>query len=194
MTLQHQRTAPWSLRDFVVLGAIAVVFGFLFLQWVPVWLAARALGPVAQELAFGFWFIGGLLGAFIIRKPGAAILGEFTAALAEILFGSPVGIPLLVTGLVQGLGAELVFALYRYNRYTLSTAVIAGVAAAVVAIPWNWWRLAYFGLAPGLQVVLLGARVVSGAVLGGLLSYLLAEALARTGVLANFPIGRSHIR
>jgi energy-coupling factor transport system substrate-specific component len=191
MTMQ-QRTAPWSLRDFVVLGAIAVVFGFLFLQWVPVWLAVRAFGPVAQELMFGFWFVGGILSALIIRKPGAAILGEFAAALAEVLFGSPVGIPLLVTGLVQGLGAELVFALYRYKRYTLWTAVLAGAVAAVVALPWNWWRLAYFALAPALQLVLLGARVVSGAVLGGVGSHILAQALARTGVLANFPIGRSH--
>ena len=60
MTVQ-QRNAAWSLRDLVVVGAIAVVFGFLFLQWVPAWLAVRALGPVAQELMFGFWFVAGIL-------------------------------------------------------------------------------------------------------------------------------------
>ena len=190
MALQR-RAEGWTLRDLVVVGAIAVVFGYLFLQWVPVWLAAKVLGPVGQELAFGFWFIAGILSALIIRKPGAAILGEFTAALAEVLFGSPVGVPLLITGVAQGLGTELVFALFGYRRYTPGTVMLAGAVAAVIALPWNWFRLAYFRLDPSFLVVLLGIRIISGAVLGGLLAYLIAEALVRTGVLANFPIGRA---
>jgi energy-coupling factor transport system substrate-specific component len=190
----QRRAESWTLRDLVVVGAIAVVFGYLFLQWVPVWLVARALGPVGQELAFGFWFIAGILSAFIIRKPGAAILGEFTAALAEVLFGSPVGIPLLITGLAQGIGAELIFALFKYRRYTPGTIMLAGAVAAVIALPWNWFRLAYFQLAPSFLVLLLGIRIISGAVLGGLLAYLIGEALARTGVLANFPVGRARTR
>ncbi len=193
MTLQR-RAESWTLRDLVVLGAIAVVFGYLFLQWVPVWLAAKALGQVGQELAFGFWFIAGILSALIIRKPGAAILGEFTAALAEVLFGSPVGIPLLITGLAQGIGAELTFALFGYRRYTPGTIMLAGAVAAVIALPWNWFRLAYFQLASNFLVLLLGIRIISGAVLGGLLAYLIAEALVRTGVLANFPVGRGRAR
>lgn len=193
MALQ-QRAESWTLRDLVGVGAIAVVFGYLFLQWVPVWLAARVLGPVGQELAFGFWFIAGILSALIIRKPGAAILGEFTAALAEVLFGSPVGIPLLITGLAQGIGAELVFALFKYRRYTPGTIMVAGAVAAVIALPWNWFRLAYFQLAPSFLVLLLGIRIISGAVVGGLLAYLIVEALARTGVLANFPVGRARTR
>jgi energy-coupling factor transport system substrate-specific component len=177
-----------------VTGAIAVVFGYLFLQWVPVWLAAKALGQVGQEMAFGFWFLAGILSAIIIRKPGAAILGEFTAALAEVLFGSPVGVPLLITGLVQGLGAELTFAVFGYRRYTPGTVMVAGAVAGVVALPWNWFRLAYFKLDPGFLVLLLGIRIISGAVLGGLLAYVIAKALVRTGVLANFPIGRARVQ
>jgi energy-coupling factor transport system substrate-specific component len=178
----------------VVTGAIAVVFGFLFLQWVPIWLAAKALGQVGQEMAFGFWFLAGILSAIIIRKPGAAILGEFTAAFAEVLFGSPVGVPLLITGLVQGLGAELTFAVFGYRRYTPGAVMVAGAVAGVIALPWNWFRLAYFQLDPRFLVLLLGIRIISGAVLGGLLAYFIAKALVRTGVLANFPIGRAHVR
>lgn len=193
MEQPQQRTAGWTLRDLVVVGAIAVVFGFLFLQWVPLWLAAKVAGPVGQELAFGFWFVAGILSAIIIGKPGAALLGEFMAALAEVLFGSPVGVPLLITGLAQGLGAELTFAIFGYRRYTLPTTMLAGAAAAVIALPWNWFRLAYFRLDPGFLVLLLAIRIISGAVLGGLLAHVIAKALARTGVLANFPIGRGRI-
>jgi len=190
----QQRVESWSLRDLVAVGGIAVVFGFLYLQWVPVWLVVRALGPIGQELLFGFWFMAGILSAIVIRKPGAALAGEFAAALAEVLFGSPVGVPLLITGLAQGIGAELAFALFRYRRYTVGTAMLAGTVAAVIATPWNWFRLAYFKLDPSLLVVLFGTRIISGALLGGLVAYILAEALARTGVLANFPIGRARAR
>jgi energy-coupling factor transport system substrate-specific component len=69
--------------------------------------------------------------------------------------------------------------------------LLAGAVAALVALPWNWFRLGYFALDPGFLVVLLVVRLLSGVVWGGLLSTLLAEALARTGVLNSFAIGRS---
>jgi energy-coupling factor transport system substrate-specific component len=183
---------PWTLRDFVVLGAIGLVFGFLFLQWVPIWLAARATGPIAQEMLFGFWFVGGILGGYIVRKPGAAILGEVATAFFQVfLFGSPAGVLLLVTGLMQGLGPELVYGLSGYRRWSLPVVVMAGVAAAVVALPWNWYRLNYFALDPALLAIMAASRIVSGILFGGWVSWLVARALLRAGVLQNFAAGRA---
>jgi len=59
-----------------------------------------------------------------------------------------------------------------------------------VALPWNWYRLGYFQLEPGLLVALLIVRLLSGAILSGLLSKVIGDALARTGVLSNFALGR----
>jgi energy-coupling factor transport system substrate-specific component len=176
----------------VLVAVLAVVFGFLYMQWLPLYLAARVvLVQVGQEAVFGFWFIAGLLAAYIIRKPGVALIGETLAALAEILFGAPAGPILLVTGIMQGLGAEIVFAATRYRRWDLLTMLLAGAVAALVALPWNWFRLGYFALDPGFLVVLLVVRLLSGVIWGGLISTLLGEALARTGVLNSFAIGRS---
>jgi energy-coupling factor transport system substrate-specific component len=186
----HPNTG-WTTRDAVLVAVLAVIFGFLYIQWTPVWLAAAGLGAqVGQEAAFGFWLIAGVLASYIIRKPGAALIGEFLAALAEVIFGAPAGTPLLITGLMQGIGVEIVFGVRRWQDYSLTTMILAGAVGMLVALPWNWFRLGYFQLAPGYQLLLLIVRLLSGAIISGLLSKLIGDALARTGVLSNFAIGR----
>lgn len=186
------RVRGWTTRDAVLVAVLAVVFGFLYIQWVPLWVAVRALGAqVGQEALFGFWLAAGVLASYIVRRPGAALSGEFLAALAEVLFGSAAGTPLLITGIVQGLGAECVFGARRWRDYSLVTVLLAGAVTALVALPWNWYRLGYFTLNPGFLLVLVVVRLLSGALLGGLFPKLLGDALARTGVLAGFALGRA---
>jgi energy-coupling factor transport system substrate-specific component len=181
----------WTTRDAVLVAVLAVIFGFLYMQWVPVWLAAAGLGAqIGQEAVFGFWLIAGILASYIIRRPGAALVGEFLAAMAEVLFGAAAGTPLLVTGIMQGLGAEIVFGVRRWKDYSLTTMMVAGAVGMLVALPWNWFRLGYFQLEPGYLVVLFIVRVLSGAIISGLVSKLIGDALARTGVLSSFAIGR----
>lgn len=180
----------WTTRDAVLVAVLAVVFGFLYMQWLPLWSAARLWAQPGQEALFGFWLAAGVLASYIVRRPGAALVGEFLAALAEVIFGAAAGAPLLITGIMQGLGAELVFGAREWRDYRLGTVLLAGAMAGVVAIPWNWMRLGYFELTPGFLVVLFLVRVLSGALLGGLFPKLLGDALARTGVLSSFALGR----
>src|SRR5262249_5463183 len=49
----------------------------------------------------------------------------------------------------------------------------------------------YFQLNIGFLVVLLVVRLLSGAILSGLLAKVIGDALARTGVLSNFALGRA---
>ena len=181
----------WTTRDAVLVAVLAVVFGFLYIQWTALWVAIGGVAAqVGQEALFGFWLIAGVLASYIVRRPGAALVGEFLAALAEVLFGATAGPPLLITGIMQGLGAEIVFGARRWQDYSLATVMLAGAAAMLVALPWNWYRLGYFQLNIGFLVVLLIVRLISGAVLSGLLAKVIGDALARAGVLSNFAIGR----
>lgn len=189
---RSEKSRGWSTRDAVLVAVLAVVFGFLYMQWLPVWLLARGVGAqVGQEALFGFWLAGGVLSAYIIRRPGAALVGEFMASLAEVLFGAAAGTPLLITGVMQGLGAEAVFGLRRWRSFSTVTVLIAGAVTALVALPWNWYRLGYFELDQRFLLLLGVVRILSGAVLGGLFPKLLGDALARTGVLSGFAIGRT---
>ncbi len=182
-------TRGWTLREILIVAVLGAVFGVLYLAWVQVWLIAQAIfGAVTMDVVMGFWFIVSIIAAAIIRKPGAALLSEVLAALVQVLLGSPAGLLLLVTGLVQGAGAEAVFAATRWKNYRLPVLMLAGVGAAIASFAYTWVRFDYGALAPGLLITMFALRCLSGAILGGLAGHLVVEALYKTGVLSGLKI------
>jgi energy-coupling factor transport system substrate-specific component len=165
----------WRTVDIVVAAAIAVAFGVVFQAWNLLWNALNAAFvafPPGQGFMYGMWLVPAVLGGLIIRKPGASIFCEFVAALVSVLVGAPWASVLLLYGLVQGAGAEIVFAAMRYRRFTLPISILAGALAAV-----------------GSAVLDIVLYFVAGAG-----SWFLVRALAATGVLAPFAAGREHAR
>ncbi len=184
-------TAVWTLRETLVFAVLGAAFGVLYLGWVQVWLILQAIvGAVTMDVVMGCWFIVSIVAAAVIRKPGVALVSEVLAAVLQILLGSPAGLILLLTGFVQGAGAEAVFAATRHRRWGLPVLMAAGVGAAVASFAYTWVRFDYGSLAPGLLVVMFVLRCTSGALLGGLLGRVIVKALYRTGVLAGFAIAR----
>ena len=184
----------WRTQDFVLLAILAVVFGAIYWAWLQPYLWIDGIAAqFGQELLFGLWFVSGLLGGYIIRRPGAAFLSETLAAFAEVLLGAPAGPILIVTGFMQALGPELTFAATGYRRWGWGTMAIAGAAAGIVALPWNWLRLGYFALDPGLMAGLFVTRIIAG-ILAGLLAKLIGDLVAATGSLNYFALGRERVR
>ncbi|MBM4363638.1 MAG: ECF transporter S component [Deltaproteobacteria bacterium] len=186
--------AAWRTQDYVLVAVLAVVFGAVYWAWLQpyLWIGPIAAQPGA-ELFFSVWFVGGLLAGYVIRKPGAAFLAETLGAACEVLLGAPAGPILVVTGMMQALGAELVFAATGYRRWGMGTLLVAGAVTAIVALPWNWFRLGYFALSPDFLVLLFGVRVLSGA-LAGFAAKVLGDVLAATGSLNQFALGRERMR
>ncbi len=186
--------SAWRTQDVVLLAVLSVVFGAIYWAWLQpyLWIGPIAAQPGAEAL-FGVWFVAGLLGGYIIRRPGAALLGQTLTSVAEVLLGAPAGPILVVTGMMEAIGAELVFAVTGYRRWGPLTMIVAGVAAALVALPWNWFRLGYFALDPSLLALLLGIRIMSGGA-AGLVSKTLGDLLAATGSLNQFALGRERVR
>lgn len=184
-------TSVWTLRETLIVTVLGAVFGVLYLGWVQVWLVLQAIfGAVAMDVVMGFWFIVSIIAASIIRKPGVALFSEVLAAAVQILLGSPAGLLLLLTGFVQGFGAEVVFAANRYRRWSLAVLMTAGVGSALTSFAYTWVRFDYGSLAPSLLVVMFVLRCISGALLGGLLGHSIVQTLYRTGVLAGLRIDR----
>ncbi|MBL5812493.1 ECF transporter S component [Bacillus sporothermodurans] len=103
--------SKWSLREIVVMSVLGIVFAIVYLLFTQVGnIFFGLVGPIGYEPIFGIWFIVSIIVANIIRKPGAAFLSETIAAFVEILIGNAVGPRLLISGMIQGLGAEVVFA------------------------------------------------------------------------------------
>jgi energy-coupling factor transport system substrate-specific component len=187
--MRHQ--SVWTLRETLIVAVLGAVFGVLYLGWVQVWLVLQAIfGPVTMDVVMGFWFIVSIIAAAIIRKPGVALVSEVMAAAVQVLIGSPAGLVLLLTGLVQGAGAEVVFAATRWRRYSLPVLMASGMGAAVFSFVYTWFRFDYGSLAPGLLAAMFVLRLASGALLGGLLGHVIVRALYRTGVLAGLAIDR----
>lgn len=182
----------WSLREILIVTVLGAVFAVLYLGWVQIWLVAQAIfGSMTMDVVMGFWFIASIVAASIIRKPGAAFAAEMLAAAVQVLLGSPAGLLLLVTGAVQGAGAEIVFAATRWRDYSLPTLMAAGVGAAIFSFAYTWVRFDYGALEPTILLAMFLLRCISGALLGGLAGHLVVEALYRTGVLSGLAIDRA---
>jgi len=121
---------------------------------------------------------------FIVRRPGAALVGEVLAAALESLITSW-GLTALLWGAVQGVGAELVFLLFRYRRFDALTLILAGALSGLFSWGLDFVYSSYWTLTPWVWLVQIVAVLVSGIVLAGLLSLVLGKALIKTGVLRN---------
>ncbi|WP_242684973.1 ECF transporter S component [Microbacterium sp. SD291] len=183
----------WRVVDIVVASVIAVACAAIFLLWNVGYEAPSSLLtpllPGVQALVNGPWLIAGVLGGLIIRKPGAALYTELVAAIISALVGNVWGPLTIVSGLVQGLGAELVFLLFLYGVWRLPVAILAG-AAAGVACGINDMILWYAGADALFTSVYIASSTISGAVIAGLGAWLIARGLAATGALSRFAAGR----
>ena len=181
--------------DLVTIASLGVAFGVVFWAWGKLYgvldLAATIGYPPAGALLGGGWLIAGVVGGLIIRRPGAAFGTELIAAALSmfVLGGTEWGFTVLLSGLVQGIGAEAAFLLFGYRAFGPVVAVLSGMLSAACAAFYEWnyyysdWELPY-------KLAHLGFFAISGAVIAGVLGWTLVRSLAAAGVLDAFPAGR----
>ncbi len=185
----------WELRDVILMAILGVVFSAVYLAVFQAGLAlstaltASGFSAFGFELIYGVWFMAATLAAYIIRKPGAALITEVLASAIELLMGNSGGITVVLTGLIQGVGAEMVFALFRYKKWDLTSMSLSAMCAAVFIFCYELYYLNYIALAPALLIAQLLVRFVSAVVFSGVICKLAADGLARTGVLKSYPLG-----
>ena len=186
--------ARWRTRDILVAAVIGVAFGVAFWFWgAYVWGWSEpffeAFKP-AQYVISGVWLMPAVIAPLIVRKPGAALFAEIVAATVSALIGTQWGLDVLLSGFVQGAGAELVFAFGLYRAWGPLAAVLAGVGAsfgeALHDLP-IYFPSDQFGL--DFQAGIVTAMVASGTVIAGLGGWYLVRALRKAGVLESFAPG-----
>jgi energy-coupling factor transport system permease protein len=186
----------WTTRELVVAAVLAVAVGVIFWAWGLLYSSVFTLIPFPfSYVTVGLWMVGGLLVPYVIRRPGAALLGELVAAFVSMAMGNQWGILTMASGLVQGVGAEIVFAGYRWRRFDGVALYGAAALAGAFSILLDTFVYSYYASyswgSIGLAAVLI---VISSVVLGGGLSQLLGEALAKTGVLSGLAIGSGRVK
>lgn len=187
----------WRAIDLISAAMIAVAFGVVFwafdtFVYPAVTLVASGFPP-AGELALGVWLIPAVLGALIVRRPGAAVLTEMIAANIELLLGNQWGVGVLLSGFLQGVGVEIVFAILLWRSFGLTAAIGGGMLSAALEIAcYEWWAYVPSYSWPW-KLVYLVAGIVSGGVIAGAGGWALTRALARSGALNAFPAGQEHL-
>jgi len=188
---EMSQPAGWRTVDIVVAAVIAVAFGVVFWAWnvLTVPLFSGQVNPLAY-LVSGVWLVPGVLAMLVIRKPGAALFAEVVAAVVSALLGSTWGLDTVLSGAVQGAGAELVFAVFFYRSFGVPVALLGGAGAAIG----EWLHdmpIYYAQTAFSVQLAYGFFMLISAMAIAGFGSWILVRALAQTGVLAPFPSGRS---
>jgi len=182
----------WRTVDLLTIAFLGVAFGIAYWGYDAFYNGPISLLKIGFLPAWGLfagpWFMAGVVGGLVVRRPGAAFLCEVVAAVVSMVPGNAYGATTLVSGILQGIGAEVAFALLGYGMYGIIAAVLAGALSAPLeaAYEWTTWTKDWPW---DSKLLYLGAMVLSGAVIAGGVGWLLTRALARTGALSSFPPG-----
>ena len=188
-------TRGWRGIDIITAAVLAVACGLIFWLWNMVggagFTALDTLTPGFGGLVTGTWFLGGVLGGLVIRKPGAAIFVELVAACVSAVLGSQWGISTLYSGIAQGIGAEIVFAIFGYKKFGLQIAALAGAASGIGAFCLELFTSGNLAKSAEFNLIYIVCLIISGAILAGIIGHYLVKALAQTGALDRFAAGRA---
>lgn len=183
----------WRVVDIVVASVIGVAAGVVFWLWGQAWTplsTALVFLPGLDGLLAGGWLFAGVLGGLVIRKPGAALYTEIVAAVVSMAVGTQWGPETFLWGVIEGVGAELGFAILLYRNWRLLGALVAGALAGLstAILDTNFSSIAAQSFE--YRAIYFVAAIVSGILLAGLVSWIIVRALAATGALDRFGAGR----
>ena len=208
--LQGNRSASlpkiisFSGREFAVVVAIGLVTGLMddkieMLQFATVahsqalvllndFLAFKAGGPLFGDLLETWLEFGGVLAAFLVRKPGAGTIALTINGFCQV-FAYGTHDPHLLYG-APGLGADLAFALFRYKRYDMPVVCLAGIASAMFWYPIVWFTHGLYLYPPLFILWDFFARIIGSAVGDGVFPFLLGLAVLNMGGPVRIQLGQ----
>ena len=176
----------WRTRDIVVVAVIAAAFGVFFAALDAAFAAVNAGAGSPMNLLYGGWLLPAVVAPVIVRKPGAALFAELVAAAVSMLVLSQYGADTLLSGFLQGIGAEIVFAVFRYRDYRWAVVALASVVSATLAFAHDW-IIYYQGTAVGVMGLTYVFMLISAAVLMPIVTFAVVRALRQAGALRGFP-------
>lgn len=137
-------------------------------------------GPVIGDLLLVWLQYGGVLAAYLIRKPGAGTIAMTVNGFIQV-YVNGIHQPHLLYG-VAGLGADLVFAVFRYRRYDLWVVALAGIASEVFWYPIVYVTHAVYLYSTAFIVTDLVVRILASSVGNGLLAAAIGFVILRFGI------------
>jgi energy-coupling factor transport system substrate-specific component len=177
----------FTTMDLLTMATVAVI-GAVFANYVwnmvmniatPVF---AFLGPVGWIGISGVYVIFPVIVGLLISKPGAVTIYAILQAFVEMLFGNPSGAMAMVYSGAEGVGVDIGMALFGKKSTLLGAMVGGGLGSLIV----DEIYIFIFGMASTYTVLVGGITAfISGAVFGGLVGWLVVQALYKTGVVSK---------
>ena len=188
--MAEQQKKGFTTVELVFIAILGVVFGIINNLIGIVYTGINAVNPTAA-LFFAPFGIVTLLAAYVVRKPGAAILAGVINGLVQFLAGNPAGLWAVAFGIAHGLGTELVFYLFKYKNWgwlaCLLAAGVDGLFNYIVVVfafgLYQWYD--FFGLVWRGVVTFFTAGIEAG-----VLGKIIGDLLKKTGLLKSFLISK----
>ena len=171
---------------------MAAAMGVAYWAWTLVYdfLKEPLLKPLGIKRALdGFWLMAPVFFGYMVRKPGMALFGSLVAAGVEGII-TQWGMSALIYGLVQGLGAELIFALFLYRKWNWMVLLLAATMSAVFSFGYDYLSQEQANLSSAFNAIQLVVFIISSWVFAAALSRYLGKRLVKTGLLDGFLIAR----
>ena len=187
----------WKLKDVLMIAIAAVLFGVVYLGCTYAGgflygiLAPLGMGSIGYEPFYGIYFMAAAFGIYVMRKPGTGLIAEVLAAVIECLLGNFFGPIIILSGIVQGLGFEAIIALKRYKKFDKITMIEGAILCSIFTLIYNLIVSGYNKIALPILLLMLGVRIISAIIFDGLITPILADGLAKAGVLKGYAISDS---
>lgn len=189
-------SAEWKLKDIILSSILGALFAIASLgtalmalgPFVPVF-AAIGFPGFEFEPVFGIFFFSSTFAGYIMQKPGVPTIVGFLTGFIQVLLGSPAAATVWLSGLVQGFGVEIGFALSRYKKWNIISMLIAATTATIASFVLAWQRGSWDNIALEIVALRFVIRLISALIISGVLAKILADRLAKAGVLKSYPLG-----
>ena len=188
MTEQVGKKRWLSTMDLLVMAAVGVI-GAVFSSrvWPLVMNVATPffafLGPVGWIAVSGIYVIWPVIVGCLVGKAGAVTIYGVIQGFVEMLFGNTFGLMAMVYSGLEGLGVDLGMGISKWKP-TLPTVMIGGGLGSLFV---GEIYIFLFKMNTPYTIIVGGITAfISGAVLGGLVGWLIAQALYKTGVVSKF--------
>ncbi len=180
-----------TIFEVVLTTVVSVALGVSFWGWTFVYEIFKPLLKVygLGYITAGFWIFASIFLPQIVRKPGIALISSMIAAFIQSLL-THWGLLSLLWGLVQGLGAEIIFLLFAYKKWDFKILVLAAIVSSFFSYALDYILYDYKNLSIGFNLTQLISFLISSAILAGVLSEIVSKRLVKIGILDQFLIAK----
>jgi len=181
-----------TIFEIVLTTVVSVALGVSFWGWTFVYEILKPFLKVSglNYSIAGFWIFSCIFLPQIIRKPGIALLSSIIAAFVESLL-THWGIISILWGVVQGIGAEVVFSFFMYRKWNLVVLMLASAASASLSYFLDYFIYDYSNLSSKFITIQFVSYLFSAILLAGILSRIVSRRLVKIGLLDQFLIAKT---